>query len=69
MATLNKKETTYLEIQTSRKSPMRIIRTSYYENGQTKHRQLGGITHKTINEPRLDTGLKNLRIVFPGKQF
>ena len=61
MAMLNKKETVHLEIQTSRKSPVGIIRTSYYEDGQTRHRQLGRITHKTLNE------LKIIQMAFRNK--
>jgi hypothetical protein len=30
-----------------------LIRTSYYEDGKTKHRQLGRITNKTLNELKL----------------
>ncbi len=43
----------YLEIQTSRKSPVGLLRTSYYENGTTKHTQHGKITGKTLEELKL----------------
>lgn len=43
----------HLEIQTSRKSPVGILRESYRDGKKIKHRQLGRITGKTIEELRM----------------
>lgn len=43
----------YLEIQTAGKNPVGLLRTSYYENGNTKHTQHGKIIGKTLNELKL----------------
>jgi transposase len=57
----SKKETIHLEIQTSRKSPVGIIRSSYYEDGVVKHKQYGRVKGKSLNE------LKLLQLSFRGK--
>lgn len=51
----------HLEIQTSRKNPVGILRTSYRDGAKTKHKQLGRITGKTLEE------LKMLQLAFKGK--
>jgi transposase len=43
----------HLEIQTSRKNPVGILRSSFYENGKTRHNQYGRITGCTINQLKL----------------
>ena len=43
----------HLEIQTSSKNPVGIIRSSHYENGKTKHTQHGRITGKTLEQLKL----------------
>ena len=58
---LEKKEKIHLEIQTSRKSPVGVLRSSYYDNGKIKHRQYGRIKGKTVEE------LKLLQLAFKGK--
>jgi len=58
---LIKKEKIHLEIQTSRKSPVGILRSSYYENGKVLHRQYGRIKHKTVEE------LKLIRLALQGQ--
>lgn len=50
----------HLEIQTSRKSPVGILRSSFYADGQTKHEQYGRIVGKTLEE------LKTLQLAFRG---
>jgi transposase len=58
---LKKSHTLHLEIQVSRKNPVGVLRTSYYENGKTKHAQHGLIKGKTLNE------LKLLQLAIRGK--
>ncbi len=48
----------HLEIQTSRKSPVGILRTSFRENGKMKHAQHGRITGCSL------TQLKTLQLAF-----
>jgi transposase len=56
------KEKIHLEIQTSRKNPVGILRSSYRdENGKTKHKQYGRIKGKTFQE------LKMIQLAFNGK--
>ena len=43
----------HLEIQTSRKSPVGILRTSFRENGKMKHTQHGRITGCTLQQLKL----------------
>src|SRR4051794_13274951 len=43
----------HLEIQTSRKTPVGLLRTSFYENGKTKHTQHGRITGCTLAQLKL----------------
>ena len=43
----------HLEIQTSRKNPVGILRTSYYSDGKTKHTQHGRITSCTLEQLKL----------------
>jgi hypothetical protein len=43
----------HLEIQTSRKSPVGIVRTSFRENGKMKHTQHGRITGCSLEQLRL----------------
>ncbi len=43
----------HLEIQTSRKSPVGILRTSFRENGKMKHTQHGRITGCTLPQLQL----------------
>lgn len=43
----------HLEIQTSRKSPVGILRTTYRENGKIKHEQQGRITGCTLEQLKL----------------
>jgi len=57
----NKKDKIHLEIQTNRKNPVGILRSSYYDNGKILHRQYGRIKGKTLEE------LKLLRLSFQGK--
>ena len=56
-----KKSTLYLEIQTSSKNPVGILRTAIYEKGKTRHTQEGRIKGKTLNE------LKMLQLAFRNK--
>lgn len=52
----------HLEIQTSSKSPVGVLRSSYRDsNGKSQHKQYGRIKGKTLNE------LKLLRLAFQGK--
>jgi transposase len=51
----------HLEIQTSRKSPVGIIRTTFRENDKIKHTQLGRITGCTLDQ------LKMLQLAFREK--
>lgn len=51
----------HLEIQTSDKNPVGILRSSYRDGSKTKHKQFGRITGKTLEE------LKILRLAFRGK--
>ena len=48
----------HLEIQTSRKSPVGILRTSFRENGKMKHTQHGRITGCSLSQ------LKILQLAF-----
>ena len=48
----------HLEIQTSRKSPVGILRTSFRENGKMKHTQHGRITGCSLEQ------LKILQLAF-----
>ena len=50
---LTRKGNLHLEIQTSRKNPVGLLRTSFYENGQTKHTQHGRIVGCTINQLKI----------------
>ena len=43
----------HLEIQSSRKNPVGLLRTSFYENGKTKHTQHGRITGCTLAQLKL----------------
>jgi transposase len=43
----------HLEIQTSRKNPVGLLRTSFYEEGKTKHTQHGRITGCTVAQLKL----------------
>lgn len=43
----------HLEIQTSRKTPVGLLRTSLYSNGKTTHTQHGRITGCTLNQLKL----------------
>ncbi len=45
----------HLEIQTSRKSPVGILRTTFWDRDQKKyrHKQIGRIKNKSLNELRL----------------
>jgi hypothetical protein len=43
----------HLEIQTSRKSPVGILRTSFRENGKMKHTQHGRITGCSLEHEKL----------------
>jgi hypothetical protein len=43
----------HLEIQTSRKSPVGILRTSFRENGKMKHTQHGRITGCSLQQLKL----------------
>ena len=43
MDILRKKTKPYLEIQTDRKNPVGVIRSSYFENGKSKKLQHGRI--------------------------
>lgn len=56
-----KKGSMYLEIQTSRKSPVGILRSSFREEGKIKHKQFGRITHCTLEQ------LKMLQLAFQEK--
>jgi len=40
----------HLEIQTTRKNPVGLLRTSFYDNGKTKHTQHGRITGCTLTQ-------------------
>ena len=48
----------HLEIQTSRKSPVGILRTTFRENGKMKHTQHGRITGCSLEQ------LKTLQLAF-----
>ena len=48
----------HLEIQTSRKSPVGILRTTFRENGKMKHTQHGRITGCSLKQ------LKTLQLAF-----
>ncbi len=43
----------HLEIQSSRKNPVGLLRTSFYENGKTKHTQHGRITGCTLAQLKI----------------
>jgi hypothetical protein len=43
----------HLEIQTSRKSPVGILRTSFRENGKMKHTQHGRITGCSLEQLKI----------------
>jgi len=43
----------HLEIQTARKNPVGLLRTSFYEQGKTKHTQHGRITGCTLAQLKL----------------
>ncbi len=43
----------HLEIQTSRKNPVGLLRTSYREKGKIKHKQYGRITGCTLEQLKL----------------
>ena len=51
----------HLEIQTSRKHPVGLLRTSFYQDGKTKHTQHGRIKGCSLNQ------LKLLQLAFRGK--
>lgn len=48
-----KKISYYLEIQTHRKSPRGVIRSSYRENGKVKHLNFGSITGLSLQQLQL----------------
>ncbi|OZA41148.1 MAG: hypothetical protein B7X84_08500, partial [Alphaproteobacteria bacterium 17-39-52] len=50
---LTKTGNLHLEIQTSRKSPVGILRTSFYEGGKTKHTQHGRITGCSLSQLKM----------------
>lgn len=56
-----KKEKIHLEIQTSAVKPVGIIRSSYWKDGKTMHKQHGRIRDKSLDE------LKMLQLAFRGK--
>lgn len=43
----------HLEIQTGRKNPVGLLRTSYYDEGKTKHTQHGRITGCTLSQLKI----------------
>jgi transposase len=55
MAMLNAEPKIHLEIQTSRKTPVGILRTTFWDREQKKykHKQIARIKNKTLNELRL----------------
>jgi transposase len=53
MAMITKKGNLHLEIQNSRKNPVGLLRTSFYDNGKTKHTQHGRITGCTITQLKI----------------
>jgi transposase len=53
MAMIIRNGNLHLEIQTSRKTPVGLLRTSFYEKGQTKHTQHGRITGCTLSQLKL----------------
>lgn len=53
VAMITQKGTLHLEIQNSRKSPVGLLRTSFYDNGKTKHTQHGRITGCTMGQLKI----------------
>jgi len=53
MAMITKSGNLHLEIQTTRKNPVGILRTSFYDNGKNKHTQHGRITGCTLTQLKL----------------
>ena len=50
MAMITQDGNLHLEIQTTRKNPVGLLRTSFYDNGKTKHTQHGRITGCTLTQ-------------------
>lgn len=50
---ITRKGNLHLEIQTSRKSPVGLLRTSFYDKGKIKHTQHGRITGCTLNQLKI----------------
>jgi len=53
MAMITRKGNLHLEIQTSAKNPVGLLRTSFHEDGKTKHTQHGRITGCTLPQLKL----------------
>ena len=58
---IGRNESLHLEIQHFRKGPVGILRSSYHEDGKTKHQQYGRIMGQNIEH------LKLLQLAFRGK--
>lgn len=53
MAMITRGGNLHLEIQSSRKNPVGLLRTSFYEKGKTKHTQHGRITGCTLAQLKI----------------
>ena len=53
MAMITRKGNLHLEVQSSRKNPVGLLRTSFHDNGKTKHTQHGRITGCTMAQLKI----------------